>query len=45
MEKQEAYHVEEKFSPTGEHVEYVDSSDVSVEGGSTINEKALIRKT
>ena len=45
MEKQEAYHIEEKYTPTGEHVEYVDSSSTSLEGGSSINEKALIRKT
>lgn len=44
MEKQEAYHVEEKYTPAGEHVEYVDSSAASIEGGSSINEKALIRK-
>ncbi|KAJ9122150.1 hypothetical protein QFC24_004378 [Naganishia onofrii] len=44
MEKQEAFHVEEKVTPVGEHVEYLDSSSASLEA-SSINEKALIRKT
>jgi hypothetical protein len=44
MEKQEHYHLEnEKASPIGEHVEYV--SDHTLEGPSTINEKALVRRT
>jgi hypothetical protein len=45
MEKHEVNHFEEKVVPVGEHVEYLDSSAASIEGGSNINEKALIRKT
>jgi exonuclease VII small subunit len=44
MEKHEVQHFEEKVVPVGEHVEYLDSSTASLEA-STINEKALIRKT
>jgi hypothetical protein len=44
MEKQEAFHIEEKVTPVREHVEYLDSSSASLEA-SSINEKALIRKT
>jgi len=37
------YQEKEKVNPVGEHIEY--SSDVSLEAGSSVNEKAIIRKT